>query len=68
MLEIPGKREKTEADVEMKGKMRRFYGRLLHKFGYEGFTSCFCHWIHWLSDRSEKEQDKIGASDSYWER
>ena len=45
--------------------------RLLHKFGYEGFTSCFCHWIHWLSDRSEKEQDKIGASDrpgrnSYW--
>lgn len=28
--EIPGKREKTEADVEMKGKMRRFYGQLLH--------------------------------------
>ena len=31
----------------------------------------FCHWIHWLSDRSEKEQDKIGVSDrpgrnSYW--
>ena len=30
MPEIPGKREKTEADVEMKGKMRRFYGQLLH--------------------------------------
>ena len=30
MPEIAGKREKTEADVEMKGKMRRFYGQLLH--------------------------------------
>ena len=30
MPEIPGKRENTEADVEMKGIMRRVYGQLLH--------------------------------------